>query len=91
MLYLQGVIQNLHFYQYLMIATMHHTCSEPDLLTSVFTYGEVTGFLGSLKISPCEERRLKDTENPICEDRRFQSCLDLMPADSVTKPTKPED
>ena len=26
-------------------------------------YGGVTGFLGSLKISLCEERRLKDTQN----------------------------
>ena len=35
----------------------------------------VTGFLGSLKISPCEEIRLKDTQNLKCEDRRFQNCL----------------
>ena len=34
--------------------------------------GGVTGFSGSLKISPCEERRLKDTQNLKCEDRRLQ-------------------
>ena len=34
--------------------------------------GGVTGFLGSPKISLCEERRLKDTQNFKCEDRRFQ-------------------
>ena len=39
--------------------------------------GGVTRFLGSLKISLCEERRLKDTQNLKCEDRRFQNCLVL--------------
>ena len=51
MLYLQGVIQNLHFYQYLMIATMHHTCSEPDLLTSVFTLYKIYSLMQSSFIS----------------------------------------
>ena len=40
-------------------------------------HGGVTRFLGSLKISLCEERRLEDTQNLKCEDRRFQNCLDL--------------
>ena len=53
--------------------------------------GGVTGFLRSLKISPCEERRLKDTLNLKCEDRRFQNSLVLKTEDLVTKPTKPED
>ena len=34
--------------------------------------GGVTGFLGSLKINLCEERRLEDTQNLKCEDRRLQ-------------------
>ena len=51
----------------------------------------VTGFLGSLKISLCEERRLQDTQNLKCEDRRFQNCLVLKTEDLATKPTKPED
>ena len=38
----------------------------------IYIFWGVTGFLGSLKISPCEERRLKDTQNPKCEDRRLQ-------------------
>ena len=50
----------------------------------------VTGFLGSLKISLCEERRLKDTQNLKCEDRRFQNCLVLKTEDLAIKPTKPE-
>ena len=49
-------------------------------------YGGVTGFLGSLKISPCEERRLKDIQNLKCEDRRFQNCIVLKTEDLVTKP-----
>ena len=53
--------------------------------------GGVTGFLGSLKISPCEERRLKETQNLKCEDRRLQNCLVLKTEDLATKPTKPED
>ena len=32
----------------------------------------VAGFLGSLKISLSEERRLKDTQNLKCEDGRLQ-------------------
>ena len=51
----------------------------------------VTGFLGNLKISPCEERRLKDTQYLKCEDRRFPSFLVLKIEDLATKPTKPED
>ena len=50
-----------------------------------------TRFLGSLKISSCEERRLKDTQNLECEDRRFQNCLVLTTEDLATMPTKPED
>ena len=53
--------------------------------------GGVTGFLGSLKISRCEERRLEDTQNLKCEDKRFQNCLVLTTEDSATKPTKLED
>ena len=53
--------------------------------------GGVTGFLGSPKISLCEERRLKDTQNLKCEDRRFQNCLGLKTEDLATKPTNPED
>ena len=53
--------------------------------------GAVTRFLGRLKISLCEERRLKDTQNLICEDRRFQNCLVLKIEDLATKPTEPED
>ena len=53
--------------------------------------GGVTGFLGSLKISLCEERRLEDTQNLKCEDRRFQNCLVLTTVDLATKPTKLED
>ena len=34
----------------------------------------VTGFLASLKISLCEDRRLKDTEILEGEDRRLQNC-----------------
>ena len=37
--------------------------------------GEVTWFLGCLKISLCEDRRLKDTQNLKCEDERLQYCL----------------
>ena len=53
--------------------------------------GGVTGFLGSLKISLCEERRLKDTQNLKCEDRRLQKLPSLKTEDLATKPTKPED
>ena len=52
---------------------------------------DLTGFLGSLKISLCEERRLEDTQNLKCEDRRFQNCLVLTTEDLATKPTKLED
>ena len=50
----------------------------------------VTWFLGRLKISLCEERRLKDTQNLKFEDKRFQNCLVLKTEDSATKPSKPE-
>ena len=53
--------------------------------------GGVTGFLGSLKISLSEERRLKETQNLKCEDRRFQNFPVLKTEDLATKPTKPED
>ena len=53
--------------------------------------GGLTRFLGSLKISPFEERRLKDTQILKSEDRRFQNCLVLMIEDFATKPTQPED
>ena len=53
--------------------------------------GGITGFLGSLKIGLCEERRLKDTQNLKCEDRRFQICLVLKTEDLAIKSTKPED
>ena len=53
--------------------------------------GGVTGFLGSLKISLCEERRFEDIQNLKCEDGRYQICLVLTPEDSATKPTKVED
>ena len=48
-----------------------------DSIELPVVYGGVTGFLGRLKISLCEERRLKDTQNLNCEDRRFQNCLVL--------------
>ena len=35
-------------------------------------WGGITRFLGSLKISLCEQRRLKDTQNLDCEERRSQ-------------------
>ena len=47
----------------------------------------VAGFLGSL----CAERRMKDTQNLKCEDRRFQNSTVVKTEDLVTKPTKPED
>ena len=34
--------------------------------------GGPPGFLGSVKISLCEERRLKDSQNLRCEDKRLQ-------------------
>ena len=46
--------------------------------------GGVPGFLGSLKISPCEERRLKETQNLKCEDRRFQNFPVLKTEDLAT-------
>ena len=55
-----------------------------------FPWG-LTRFLGSLKISLFEERRLEDTQNLKFEDRRFQNCLVLKTEDSATKPAKPED
>ena len=47
--------------------------------------------MGSLKISPCEERRLKEIQNVKCEDRRFQNFPVMKTEDLMTKPTKPED
>ena len=47
----------------------------------------VTGLLGSLKISHCGDRRLKDTQNPKCEDRRLQICLVLMAEDKLATKT----
>ena len=61
------------------------------IITEDVSVGEVTGFSGRLKISPCEDRRLKDTQNLKREDRRFQNCLVLKTEDFATKPTKPED
>ena len=49
------------------------------------------GVIGSLKISLCEERRLKDTQNLKCEDRRLQKLPSLKTEDLASKPTKPED
>ena len=53
----------------------------------------VTGILGSLKISPCEEKRLKETQkqNPNCEDIGFQNFPVQKTEDLAIKPTKPED
>ena len=48
--------------------------------------GGVTEFLGSLKSSLCEERRLKDSQNLKCEDRGLQNCPDLKIKDLTTKP-----
>ena len=53
--------------------------------------GGVTGFLGSLKISLCEERRLEDTQNLKYEARRLENCLVLTTDDLATKQTKLED
>ena len=39
-----------------------------DLAYLAVSHWGVIGFLGSLKISLCEERRLKDTQNLKCED-----------------------
>ena len=47
----------------------------------------VTGLLGSLKISHRGDRRLKDTQNPKCEDRRLQICLVLMTEDKLATKT----
>ena len=39
-------------------------CPSSDIGLSMYVLGgEVTGFLGNLKIRLCEERRLKDTQN----------------------------
>ena len=69
---------------------MKHFDSHIFYSLAIPTAGGVTGFLGSLKISPCEERRLKDTQNLICENRRFQNCLVLKTEDLTTNPAKPE-
>ena len=45
------------------------------LKSAIFlSLGGVTGFSGSLKISLSEDRRLKDTQNLRCEDRRLKTC-----------------
>ena len=49
----------------------------------------VTGLLGSLKISHRRDRRLKDTQNPKCKNRKLQICLALMTEDFLA--TKPDD
>ena len=47
-------------------------------ITKPMNLGEgVTKFLGGLKISLYEDRRLNDTQNLKCEDRRLQNCLVL--------------
>ena len=62
------------------------------LCSTIFSYTlGITEFLGSLKICPCEERRLKETQNLKCEDKRFQNFPVLKTEDLATKPTKPED
>ena len=40
----------------------------------------------SLKISLCEDGRLKDTQNLKCEDRGHQNCFVLKTEDLATKP-----
>ena len=49
-----------------------YRCAFNHNKTSNIKFWGVTRFLGSLKISPCEERRLKDTQNLKCEDRSFK-------------------
>ena len=53
----------------------------------ILIQGGITGFLGSLKISLCEVRRLKDTQNLKWEDRRFQNCLVLKTEILAIKPS----
>ena len=62
-----------------------------ELPTFIIGGRGVTGFLRSLNMNLCEERRLEDTQNLKCEDRRFQNCLVLATDDLATKPTKLED
>ena len=85
-------IYNIHF---IVLAITRHKHSiiyvPPYKNKSGLRTGGVTGYLGSLKISLCEERRLEDTQNLKCEDRRFQNCLVLTTDDLATKPTKLED
>ena len=73
-----------------MICQTNKQCENTVKLFGSIQWG-VTGFLGSLKISLCEERRLKDTQNLKCEDRRLQKLPSLKTEDLATKPTKPED
>ena len=49
-------------------------------------WGGVTRFVGSLKSSFCEDRRMKDTQSLKCEDRRHQNFLALETEDLVTRP-----
>ena len=45
----------------------------------------VTLFSGSLKISLCDDRRLKDTQNLEREDRKLQNCFVVKTEDLATK------
>ena len=74
----------------LVMVAVNLKCSKHATM-SLSMVGGVTWFLGSLKISPFVERRLKDTQNPKCEDRRFQNCLVLKTEELATKPIEPED
>ena len=46
----------------------------------------VIKFSGSPKISFCEDKRLKDTQNLKCEDRWLQNCLVLKTDNLAAKP-----
>ena len=61
-------------YWYLVFTVCHKLVIEnnditPIVVTSSQPVGGVTGFWGSMKISLCEDRRLKDTQNFKCEDK----------------------
>ena len=53
----------------------------------VIIMGGLPGFGEVRRLALCEHRRLKDTQNLICEDRRFQNCLALKTEDLVTEST----
>ena len=68
-------------------------CKAPVSSVDVFsefiflqTLFQISWFSGSLKISLCEGRKLEDTQNIKCEDRRLQNCLALKTEDLATKP-----